>query len=576
MLAALAARAERRPRAPLARRVAALDRGAGDRPSIDVRSTRRSTATSTRRAARRRPRVALAPHAARRLLPPRPAGAVRRHALDARRRRAALRRRRAAPASARRCATAASRDGAVLVADNASGDVLAYVGGSGDLSSAAPRRRHPARAARPARRSSRSSTALALEQRLLTAGVAARRRAARDRRSAAASSGRATTTTQFRGLVSRAHRAGRLAQRPGGARAAARSAPTRSPSGCARSASTACGGPATTTVRRSRSARPTSRCGSWSTPIARSPTAACGRRCGSQPTATRAAPGAPRPALASRGGGASSSPTSSPTATAAASPSASRARSRRASGRAVKTGTSKDMRDNWCVGFSRRYTVGVWVGNFSGAPMHDVSGVTGAAPIWAEVMDWLHRDGGTRRRPSPPRDVERDRATSGSSPAPRRWPPRRTRFGAAHRRADRRRDHRHRPRHRRSAPARGARSRRRRRPALGGGWPRRRRRGDAVAVAADGWRTRGRGARCRRPQRRQRAFHRARQPTASLVSRLRINRGLRGSGKEFADVGGLGFGCKARTSARAPPRRRRRAGGTPATTLIHRLCREVP
>ncbi len=42
----------------------------------------------------------------------------------------------------------------------------------------------------------------------------------------------------------------------------------------------------------------------------------------------------------------------------------------------VKTGTSKDMRDNWAVGFTRRYTVGVWVGNFSGAPMHDVSGVT--------------------------------------------------------------------------------------------------------------------------------------------------------------------------------------------------------
>ncbi len=57
---------------------------------------------------------------------------------------------------------------------------------------------------------------------------------------------------------------------------------------------------------------------------------------------------------------------------------------------AVKTGTSKDMRDNWCVGFSPRYTVGVWVGNFSGAPMHDVSGVTGAAPVWREVMDALH------------------------------------------------------------------------------------------------------------------------------------------------------------------------------------------
>jgi penicillin-binding protein 1C len=59
---------------------------------------------------------------------------------------------------------------------------------------------------------------------------------------------------------------------------------------------------------------------------------------------------------------------------------------------AVKTGTSKDMRDNWCVGFSRRYTVGVWVGNFSGEPMRNVSGITGAAPIWEDLMTWLHRD----------------------------------------------------------------------------------------------------------------------------------------------------------------------------------------
>jgi len=59
---------------------------------------------------------------------------------------------------------------------------------------------------------------------------------------------------------------------------------------------------------------------------------------------------------------------------------------------AVKTGTSKDMRDNWCIGYSRKYTVGVWTGNFSGDPMWNVSGVTGAAPIWMEMMDFLHRD----------------------------------------------------------------------------------------------------------------------------------------------------------------------------------------
>lgn len=62
---------------------------------------------------------------------------------------------------------------------------------------------------------------------------------------------------------------------------------------------------------------------------------------------------------------------------------------------AVKTGTSKDMRDNWCVGFSQRFTVGVWVGNFDGRPMRGVSGVTGAAPVWLELMQALHDTPGT-------------------------------------------------------------------------------------------------------------------------------------------------------------------------------------
>jgi penicillin-binding protein 1C len=73
---------------------------------------------------------------------------------------------------------------------------------------------------------------------------------------------------------------------------------------------------------------------------------------------------------------------------------------------AVKTGTSKDMRDNWCVGYSDRYTVGVWVGNFDGQSMWDVSGVSGAAPVWRDVMDYLHR-GQTSRAPKPPAGVVR-------------------------------------------------------------------------------------------------------------------------------------------------------------------------
>ena len=60
---------------------------------------------------------------------------------------------------------------------------------------------------------------------------------------------------------------------------------------------------------------------------------------------------------------------------------------------AVKTGTSKAMRDNWCVGFSRRFTVAVWVGNVEGDAMRAVSGTSGAAPVWRDVMLALERRG---------------------------------------------------------------------------------------------------------------------------------------------------------------------------------------
>ncbi|WP_353171177.1 penicillin-binding protein 1C [Paracandidimonas soli] len=73
---------------------------------------------------------------------------------------------------------------------------------------------------------------------------------------------------------------------------------------------------------------------------------------------------------------------------------------------AVKTGTSKDMRDNWCMGWSDRYTVGVWVGNSEGASMRDVSGVTGAGPIWNDIMRYLHRSHPSEQ-PDPPAGVVR-------------------------------------------------------------------------------------------------------------------------------------------------------------------------
>ncbi|MES2498060.1 MAG: penicillin-binding protein 1C [Pseudomonadota bacterium] len=72
---------------------------------------------------------------------------------------------------------------------------------------------------------------------------------------------------------------------------------------------------------------------------------------------------------------------------------------------AVKTGTSKGMRDNWCVGFSGRYTVAVWIGNLEGDSMRAVSGTSGAAPVWREVMLALHRQAPPPRPPRPA-DVE--------------------------------------------------------------------------------------------------------------------------------------------------------------------------
>ncbi len=59
---------------------------------------------------------------------------------------------------------------------------------------------------------------------------------------------------------------------------------------------------------------------------------------------------------------------------------------------AVKTGTSSDFRDNWCIGFTPEFSVGVWAGNFENQPMKQISGVDGAGPIFRRTMERLHRD----------------------------------------------------------------------------------------------------------------------------------------------------------------------------------------
>ncbi len=54
---------------------------------------------------------------------------------------------------------------------------------------------------------------------------------------------------------------------------------------------------------------------------------------------------------------------------------------------AAKTGTSKAFRDNWTIGYTKDVTVGVWVGNMDGSSMRQISGITGAGPIFRVVME---------------------------------------------------------------------------------------------------------------------------------------------------------------------------------------------
>ena len=87
---------------------------------------------------------------------------------------------------------------------------------------------------------------------------------------------------------------------------------------------------------------------------------------------------------------------------------------------AAKTGTSKAMRDNWCIGFSDRFTVGVWVGNLEGDPMRAVSGTSGAAPVWRDLMLALHANNPSRRPPRPARVEERQISFADGIEQPRR------------------------------------------------------------------------------------------------------------------------------------------------------------
>ncbi|MCB1169914.1 MAG: transglycosylase domain-containing protein [Leptospiraceae bacterium] len=63
---------------------------------------------------------------------------------------------------------------------------------------------------------------------------------------------------------------------------------------------------------------------------------------------------------------------------------------------AAKTGTSKDFRDSWAVGYTEQYVVGVWVGNFQSEPTLGVSGARGAGRIMHQVMRMLYENSDSR------------------------------------------------------------------------------------------------------------------------------------------------------------------------------------
>ncbi len=55
---------------------------------------------------------------------------------------------------------------------------------------------------------------------------------------------------------------------------------------------------------------------------------------------------------------------------------------------AAKTGTTNDIRDNWTMGYTPDLVTGVWVGNADYTPMVNSSGLSGAAPIWSQFMEF--------------------------------------------------------------------------------------------------------------------------------------------------------------------------------------------
>ncbi len=72
---------------------------------------------------------------------------------------------------------------------------------------------------------------------------------------------------------------------------------------------------------------------------------------------------------------------------------------------ALKTGTTKGYTDNWAVGVTREFTVGIWAGNFDGTPTHQVMSVQGATPLMHAVYTAIAARYGNPSAPARPHAI---------------------------------------------------------------------------------------------------------------------------------------------------------------------------
>ena len=301
---------------------------------------------------------------------------------DARRRAAADGRGERCAGTSSRCGPSTCSDGAVLVVDNASGEVLAYVGGSGDLGSA--RHVDGIRARRQAGSTLKPFLyAEALDRRLLTA-ASLLEDTPLDLAVAGGLYRPRNYDEGFRGLVSVRTALASSLNVPAvraldlvGEEAAVELLRRLGFDGVRESGDYY--GPSLALGSADVSS------GSSSTPTGRSRAAGRGARSASAPTRPRAPRAASIP-IARR----SSSRASSPTARAEASRSASRTRSPRASGPRSRPAPARTCATTGASATRAATRSACGWATSRGEPMRNVSGVTGAAPVWTEVMAWLH------------------------------------------------------------------------------------------------------------------------------------------------------------------------------------------